>query len=226
MRRTASTLSSLALGAGLSLVLVSPAHAAETADPCTEATALTATSGEEANGEQEACEQAAPEQDASEETAAAELGGAPAAAPQQAPAAAPAAPQAKPAATKPAQAPKAATPAKAPAAAPKKPAVAPAVSGDKDCRDFPDHASAQAFYVEQGGPAQDPHRLDGNNDGVACEAWFGVDGSTVAVAVADRSQAKTINSGIPAGPDHLGLAGGALLLVAGAGVGLRAARSS
>ena len=39
---------------------------------------------------------------------------------------------------------------------------------DKDCRDFGSWQEAQAFY-EAAGPG-DPHRLDGDNNGVACEA--------------------------------------------------------
>ena len=41
--------------------------------------------------------------------------------------------------------------------------------GDKDCPDFATHAEAQNFFIENGGPANDPHRLDGDNDGVTCE---------------------------------------------------------
>ena len=41
---------------------------------------------------------------------------------------------------------------------------------DKDCGDFSSQAEAQAFYEAAGGPAQDPHRLDGEGDGVACES--------------------------------------------------------
>lgn len=41
---------------------------------------------------------------------------------------------------------------------------------DKDCGDFQTHAQAQAFFESQGGPAQDPHKLDRNKDGVVCES--------------------------------------------------------
>lgn len=41
---------------------------------------------------------------------------------------------------------------------------------DYNCSDFATHAEAQAFYMAQGGPAHDPHRLDGDSDGVACES--------------------------------------------------------
>ncbi|HKP54024.1 MAG TPA: thermonuclease family protein [Chloroflexia bacterium] len=40
---------------------------------------------------------------------------------------------------------------------------------DRDCADFATQAEAQAFFIAAGGPEQDPHRLDGDNDGVACE---------------------------------------------------------
>ena len=49
---------------------------------------------------------------------------------------------------------------------------APSV-GDKDCADFSTHDEAQRFYVENGGPTSDPHRLDGDDDGVACEELAG-----------------------------------------------------
>jgi endonuclease YncB( thermonuclease family) len=55
---------------------------------------------------------------------------------------------------------------------------APAASGlpydpdgpDRDCGDFSTHEVAQRFFEAAGGPAQDPHRLDGDGNGVACES--------------------------------------------------------
>ncbi len=44
-----------------------------------------------------------------------------------------------------------------------------AVARDKDCADFPSQRAAQIFYIKHGGPRYDPDRLDGDNDGVACE---------------------------------------------------------
>ena len=38
---------------------------------------------------------------------------------------------------------------------------------DKDCSDFSTHAQAQAFFEAQG--PGDPHRLDRDHDGSACE---------------------------------------------------------
>lgn len=41
---------------------------------------------------------------------------------------------------------------------------------DRDCGHFDTHAEAQAFFVAAGGPAHDPHRLDGDSDGLVCES--------------------------------------------------------
>ena len=47
-------------------------------------------------------------------------------------------------------------------------ALEPAAA-DRDCGDFSTHTAAQRFYVEQGGPEYDPHRLDRDANGQACE---------------------------------------------------------
>jgi len=44
---------------------------------------------------------------------------------------------------------------------------------DRDCGDFATWQEAQAFYKAAGGPARDPHRLDGDRDGVACQSLPG-----------------------------------------------------
>ncbi|WP_420869073.1 excalibur calcium-binding domain-containing protein [Cereibacter azotoformans] len=44
-----------------------------------------------------------------------------------------------------------------------------ATQGDVDCDDFDSAASAQRFYRQAGGPAIDPHGLDRDRDGLACE---------------------------------------------------------
>ncbi|WP_079526167.1 thermonuclease family protein [Halobacillus hunanensis] len=41
---------------------------------------------------------------------------------------------------------------------------------DRDCGDFSTHQQAQAFFEATGGPASDPHRLDGEGDGLVCES--------------------------------------------------------
>ena len=38
-----------------------------------------------------------------------------------------------------------------------------------NCDDFATQREAQAFFLSEGGPSSDPHGLDGDNDGVACE---------------------------------------------------------
>jgi len=41
---------------------------------------------------------------------------------------------------------------------------------DRNCGDFSSWDVAYAFYLAAGGPAQDPHGLDGNNDGDPCKS--------------------------------------------------------
>jgi Spy/CpxP family protein refolding chaperone len=48
-------------------------------------------------------------------------------------------------------------------------AAAPASAADKDCADFKTWQQAQKFYKKHGGPKYDPHRLDADHDGIACE---------------------------------------------------------
>lgn len=45
----------------------------------------------------------------------------------------------------------------------------PAAAADKDCSDFSSWRQAQNFYKKHGGPRYDPHRLDADRDGIACE---------------------------------------------------------
>ena len=41
---------------------------------------------------------------------------------------------------------------------------------DLDCKDFSTQREAQACFIAAGGPEDDPHGLDGDNDGLACES--------------------------------------------------------
>jgi excalibur calcium-binding domain-containing protein len=41
---------------------------------------------------------------------------------------------------------------------------------DRDCSDFSSWRAAQKFYRQHGGPRRDPHRLDADHDGIACES--------------------------------------------------------
>lgn len=44
------------------------------------------------------------------------------------------------------------------------------LGGDRDCGDFNTQAAAQNFFLDHGGPNNDPHRLDADGDGIACES--------------------------------------------------------
>lgn len=55
----------------------------------------------------------------------------------------------------------------------KKTTKAVAKKGSKvtyNCSDFVTQKAAQDFFVKAGGPKKDPHRLDRDKDGVACES--------------------------------------------------------
>lgn len=41
---------------------------------------------------------------------------------------------------------------------------------DRDCGDFATQKAAQKFFLAHGGPQSDPHRLDSDGDGIACES--------------------------------------------------------
>lgn len=49
-------------------------------------------------------------------------------------------------------------------------AAQPVAAADKDCSDFSSWRAAQKFFKNHGGPRYDPHRLDGDDDGIACES--------------------------------------------------------
>jgi hypothetical protein len=63
------------------------------------------------------------------------------------------------------------TPPPAPPAATPQPTAGPFV--DRDCGDFRTWREAQDFFLANGGPSSDPHRLDADNDGIACENLSG-----------------------------------------------------
>ncbi len=44
---------------------------------------------------------------------------------------------------------------------------------DRDCGDFETWQESQTFFVAAGGPERDDHRLDGDNNGIACESLPG-----------------------------------------------------
>jgi hypothetical protein len=42
--------------------------------------------------------------------------------------------------------------------------------GDRDYTDFGSHEEVQRFFLANGGPSSDPHKLDRDHDGLACES--------------------------------------------------------
>jgi len=44
------------------------------------------------------------------------------------------------------------------------------IEGDRDCSDFKTQKEAQEFFYSAGGPGDDPHKLDADRDGKACES--------------------------------------------------------
>ena len=44
---------------------------------------------------------------------------------------------------------------------------------DRNCSDFDTWQEAQDFFLSEGGPDEDPHRLDHNGDGIVCESLDG-----------------------------------------------------
>lgn len=56
-------------------------------------------------------------------------------------------------------------------------------AAEPNCLDFASQSEAQAFYESNGGPGQDPHELDSDDDGLACEGM----GPLIVVAQAGES---------------------------------------
>ena len=73
---------------------------------------------------------------------------------------------------------------------------------DRDCSDFDAWQAAQDFFLSAGGPGSDPHRLDGDGDGVACEDLPGAPEPTAtpsATPTATQSPASPEPPGLPSG---------------------------
>ena len=72
---------------------------------------------------------------------------------------------------------RAVAPTPTPAPTPPPPPTAQPITDTQNCTDFATWEEAQAFYLSEGGPAADPHRLDANSDGVACQSLPGAPGN-------------------------------------------------
>lgn len=69
----------------------------------------------------------------------------------------------------------------------------PAHAYDRDCGDFASQKAAQIFFLNNGGPSSDPHRLDSEGDGIACESLPGpyYYGTTLPDTGSTTTQSKT-----------------------------------
>lgn len=97
---------------------------------------------------------------------------------------------------------------------------------DRNCNDFETQEEAQQFFEQEGGPEEDPHQLDDDGDGVACE---GLAGSPVT----SPTPTPTASPGATAAPGELPNNGaftavlalaGVTFLEAGAGLSLYAGK--
>lgn len=96
----------------------------------------------------------------------------------------------------------------------------PAQFADKDCADFPSQAAAQAELKKN---PRDPHKLDGDHDGYACESRFGEPAKSGQVKVKPVGGVATGGGEGNGGPLEIGvvaLAGAALLTATAAGTSL------
>ncbi len=57
---------------------------------------------------------------------------------------------------------------------------------DRNCGHFSSWWDAQNFYLAAGGPEEDPHRLDGNGDGIACESLSGAPKSEAGKLISEQ----------------------------------------
>ncbi|WP_340685945.1 excalibur calcium-binding domain-containing protein [Amycolatopsis coloradensis] len=95
-------------------------------------------------------------------------------------------------------------------------------STDKDCADFPSQAAAQAELKKN---PRDPHKLDGDHDGYACESRFGEPAKSGQVKVKPVGGVATgggpveTNGGFPE-VATVALTGAALLTATAAGASL------
>ena len=62
---------------------------------------------------------------------------------------------------------------------------------DRDCGEFPNWREAQGFFLSEGGPADDPHELDRDGDGVACSSLSGAPASQRKPPTPTPTQAPT-----------------------------------
>ncbi len=96
--------------------------------------------------------------------------------------------------------------------------------GDRDCSDFSSQEEAQDFFESEGGPEEDPHGLDADNDGQACEdSDFGGGDGDVPEGGIDSGSGPTTGPKEEDGASPFAL-GALALVVVGVGLGTTAVR--
>ncbi len=73
------------------------------------------------------------------------------------------------------------------------PNSAPIPIEDRNCSDFHSWSEAQDFFESEGGPESDPHRLDRDGDGIACQSLRSVSGPSTPAST-DTSGAESRDS--------------------------------
>jgi hypothetical protein len=73
--------------------------------------------------------------------------------------------------------------------------------GSYNCADFDTQEEAQEFFEEQGGPENDPNRLDADNDGIACEGLPGGPTEATTETGADPETVEAEDEDAPAQDD-------------------------
>lgn len=68
------------------------------------------------------------------------------------------------------------------------------IGGDRNCSDFSSPAEAQRFFLAAGGPVHDPHGLDRDGDGNACEWGRALQSSVSSYHRAVRASAARSNA--------------------------------
>lgn len=81
-------------------------------------------------------------------------------------------------------------------------------TNSRNCSDFPSSLSAQRFFLRAGGPATDPHDLDRDGDGFACE-W-----GTTLRQVARASKPKRVSRRTYGSRCYVGPRGGTYTITA------------
>lgn len=87
-------------------------------------------------------------------------------------------------------------------------------SNDRNCSDFGSPAEAQRFFLSQGGPQRDPHNLDRDGDGFACEWGTQVRQNYGRYQSSARTSARSTPRAVSSGRCYVGPRGGTYTITA------------